>query len=839
MSSSGFGRGGRGAALRQALEQPVRKPGEQQQPPPAQQTPGAPNSAQPQQQLPGRGRAGLLQLLQQHAQQGAQAQPPPPDPRPGQVPTAAAQPRPQAAPFGVQQQPRPVTQSSPTGRSTHLPTPEQHPSLVSPAGGLTRPPALPSSQPTVPQPLPSQPGAPAPRGTAGAPLRLKANYLKLVLTNDAVYQYAVTFKPVIESNNVRFALLSQMKDIMGETRAFDGATLYLPIKITDSAVERSVLCSRDGSNVLVRVELVKILLYEDCLHLLNLIFKRAMRRLNLKQVGKNTYDPSNSVRIPQHKLELWPGYITAITRKENDLWLMLDVSHRVLRDETALEFFYSLYEQSAATFQTEATRQLLGSVVLTRYNNKTYRVDDIAWDKNPESTFIDSTGKPVQFLQYYKTRYNLTISDHEQPLLIHRERKKERGQKKEDREESIICLIPELCSLTGLTDVARNDFRLMKDLAVYTKITPAQRNNAFTKFMNSLTTNPEALKELTTWGLGFDRSTVTLEGRQLPPEKILFGNGRTADPGVIADFNRDVGSMSCITPVPLNTWAVLFARKDHNRAFEFINMIKKVCGPLGMDIADPQPCELQDDRTETYLTALRQVINDRQQMVVCIFPTARDDRYSAVKKLCCCDRPVPSQCINSKTLGSAQKLKSVSQKILLQINAKLGGELWAVEIPLKSVMVIGIDVYHERGNKSVAGFVASMNRSMTRWYSRAVFQTQSEELMTGLSECMNKALTKYHQANQQLPERIIVFRDGVGDGQMKFLLEMEVPQMLACFKAFGDEYKPKFAMVVVQKRISTRMFAVRGGDLKNPPPGSVLDHTLTRYAKPGDRYMRA
>jgi len=30
-------------------------------------------------------------------------------------------------------------------------------------------------------------------------------------------------------------------------------------------------------------------------------------------------------------------------------------------------------------------------------------------------------------------------------------------------------------------------------------------------------------------------------------------------------------------------------------------------------------------------------------MVVCIFPTSRDDRYAAVKKLCCVDSPVPSQ----------------------------------------------------------------------------------------------------------------------------------------------------------------------------------------------------
>ena len=63
----------------------------------------------------------------------------------------------------------------------------------------------------------------------------------------------------------------------------------------------------------------------------------------------------------------------------------------------------------------------------------------------------------------------------------------------------------------------------------------------------------------------------------------------------------------------------------------------------------------------------------------------------------------------------------------------------------KSLMVIGIDVYHEKGNRSVAGFVASMNRSLTRWFSKVVFQTQREELVTGLSMCMEQALKSYHK----------------------------------------------------------------------------------------------
>lgn len=66
-----------------------------------------------------------------------------------------------------------------------------------------------------------------------------------------------------------------------------------------------------------------------------------------------------------------------------------------------------------------------------------------------------------------------------------------------------------------------------------------------------------------------------------------------------------------------------------------------------------------------------------------IFPTKREDKYNAVKKLLCAEKPCPSQMIIARTL-QGNKLNSVIQKVALQINAKLGGELWRLSIPLVS-----------------------------------------------------------------------------------------------------------------------------------------------------------
>ena len=72
--------------------------------------------------------------------------------------------------------------------------------------------------------------------------------------------------------------------------------------------------------------------------------------------------------------------------------------------------------------------------------------------------------------------------------------------------------------------------------------------------------------------------------------------------------------------------------------------------------------------------------------------------------------------------------------------------------------------------------------------------------------------------NKTLPDRIIVFRDGVGDGQLGAVFEHEVKQFMECFRTVGFQEPPKFAFLVVKKRINTRFF-LKNGRLSNPPPG--------------------
>ena len=275
----------------------------------------------------------------------------------------------------------------------------------------------------------------------------------------------------------------------------------------------------------------------------------------------------------------------------------------------------------------------------------------------------------------------------------------------------------------------------------------------------------------------------------------------------------------------LTDWILVYQARNGQQAQEFIKCILQVGRPLGIDVGKPREIVIQNDAPPAFVAAIKDnFVTGKTQLVVCVLPDQRKDRYDAIKKYCVAETGIVSQCVLSKTLSKEKVVQSACTKIIMQMNVKLGGQLWAVDIPMKNAMVIGIDVYHDSLQKgtSVAGICASTNNEMTKYYSRVIFQRSSQELVDRLGPCFVDCLRKYHELNNALPQRIIVFRDGVGDGQMSFVANHEVEQITRCFAAFGGAYQPKLCFVVVKKRISTRIMELSGRNVNNPPPGTLV-----------------
>ncbi|XP_030626880.1 piwi-like protein 1 [Chanos chanos] len=665
-------------------------------------------------------------------------------------------------------------------------------------------------------------------GTSGSPIELRANFMRLLSRPQwALFQYHVDFNPPMESRRLRSALLFQHSETLGSAHTFDGAILFLPNRLQNN---ETVLCSetKHGEKVQVTVTLTNELPPTSpvCLHFYNIIFRRVLRMLNMQQIGRHYYNPDDPLNIPQHRLTIWPGFITNILQYESSIMLCTDVSHKVLRSETVLDFMTSLRHQCGdQRFPEVCTKELVGLIVLTKYNNKTYRIDDIAWDQTPKNTFTRRDTE-ISFKTYYKTQYNLDIRDENQVLLISRVKKL--GPAGAPPPGPAL-LIPELCYLTGLTDKMRSDFNIMKDLASHTRLTPEQRENRLSRFVSNIHTNEAVQAELNTWGISFENKLLRLTGRVLPAERIVQA-GRTYEYNPwAADWSKEMRNVPLISAMPLEKWMMFYTRRNNDVAQSLLQTLNKVAGPMGIRMQRAVTIEYED-RQESLLRALQQNVRPGTQMVVVILPTNRKDKYDCVKKYLCLDCPTPSQCVVSRTLSRPQALMTVATKIALQMNCKMGGELWSVDIPLKQLMIVGIDCYHDTtaGKRSIGALVSSLNQSMSRWFSRCVLQDRGQEVIDGLKLALQDALKAYLKHNRCFPSRIIVYRDGVGDGMLQSVVNYEVPQILQSIKAMGTDYDPKLSVLVVKKRMCSRFFAYIDGKLTNPPPGTVIDTEVTR-----------
>lgn len=206
-------------------------------------------------------------------------------------------------------------------------------------------------------------------GTSGSECPATANYMRLSVDADkGVFEYCISFTPEIDNKTFRIKLINSQLDKFGGIKSFDGGQcLYLPIKLGSDPLNLNATHPSSGDNVMIQISYKKKKRLGDCVHLFNILFKRIMKKLSYYQFNRNYYDMKHTIAVPQHKLEVLPGYVTRVDEYEGGLLLCLDCHHKVLRTQTVLNLLVQLRDTQRERFKREAENMILGSHVLTRY----------------------------------------------------------------------------------------------------------------------------------------------------------------------------------------------------------------------------------------------------------------------------------------------------------------------------------------------------------------------------------------------------------------------------------------------------------------------------------------
>jgi len=221
-----------------------------------------------------------------------------------------------------------------------------------------------------------------------------------------------------------------------------------------------------------------------------------------------------------------------------------------------------------------------------------------------------------------------------------------------------------------------------------------------------------------------------------------------------------------------------------------------------------------------------------------------------------------TQCITSSRASLDKKIKnkrSIVNNLMTQIINKFGHLLWHAPLSSfpesfqnKSILMIGIDVYHSkkvyqreknkyRQRRSIGGFIASFISKNGTYKTRCdinvhvareeiigggkqVKEDEKEELegprntsQDALKTFVEKAIEKFGEN----PDIIIVYRDGVAESQIQSVRDHELPQIKQAIGKSGHDTRIIFT--IIQKRIHVRFIANEDGEYKNPPPGTVVE----------------
>ena len=345
------------------------------------------------------------------------------------------------------------------------------------------------------------------KGAGGVEIELASNFYEMVKKpNWRLLQYRVDFKPDVDLTKARKALMYEMKERLPKF-LFDGTMLFSTARLNPDDLPIILNTQRrDGSPVVITIKMVGEVMPTDYAYIqfFNIVLRQAMEKMGLSLLRRDYYDPQSATMFPNHKLEVWPGWVTSIRQHEENILLCCEVGNKVLRTDTVLDQITEILKRGGNS-KPAVEKAVLGTIVITRYNNKTYRIDCIEWDKNPLTEFEKNNGEKLSLAKYYADKYGKAVRDLKQPLIISTPPLREQ---RAGREGGSVFLVPELCNMTGLSEEQRANFKLMTDLGKITRQGPEERARTLGKFAKRLNTNKQIEDDLKEWNLKFSTELV-------------------------------------------------------------------------------------------------------------------------------------------------------------------------------------------------------------------------------------------------------------------------------------------------------------------------------------------
>jgi len=234
----------------------------------------------------------------------------------------------------------------------------------------------------------------------------------------------------------------------------------------------------------------------------------------------------------------------------------------------------------------------------------------------------------------------------------------------------------------------------------------------------------------------------------------------------------------------------------------------------GIQLLAPAP-------SDSIENAFAKVAKERDFLFV-VLPSEAPEKYADIKNFADRKYGIHTLCAIRRKIFETKGRAAYLANLAFKVNLKIGGSNHLVGpdnlqfIHEGRTMIVGIDVTHPSPSSSadapsVAGMVASIDSQLGQWPGILRAQQSRQEMVADLQMMLESRLDlwKSKGGHREYPEIIIVYRDGVSEGQYHIVLDEELPLLRrACARKYAPGRQPSMTLVVVGKRHHTRFYPI-------------------------------
>lgn len=251
-------------------------------------------------------------------------------------------------------------------------------------------------------------------------------------------------------------------------------------------------------------------------------------------------------------------------------------------------------------------------------------------------------------------------------------------------------------------------------------------------------------------------------------------------------------------------------------------------------------------KIDNLLEAMAGAKERKPQFLLFILPYNDAGLYRKIKTSGDTKAGIHTVCVVGTKFATEKRQDQYFANVALKFNLKAGGINQMLE-PAKlgiisegQTMVVGIDVTHpqpgaKEGAPSVAGIVASIDKHLGQWPADLRIQESKKEMVSDIQSLFQSRLVLWAKKNGSLPVNVLIYRDGVSEGQFQSVLDEELPEIRkACQATYSaiqsSKGVPAISIIIVGKRHHTRFYptsvnnADRSSNCRN---GTVVDRGVT------------